>query len=215
MMTEFMDRHDAGRQLGVAVRAHGPWADPLVLGLPRGGVPVAAGVARALDAPLDVLVVRKLGSPAWPELALGAVAPGGVRWLNHDLLARLGVSDAVLDRVEAQEWAELRRRETAYRGGRAPLDLSGRAALLVDDGLATGATMSAAVHAARQMGAARTVVAVPVAPPEVCEALRAVADTVVCLQTPAHFQAVSQFYRSFPQTTDAEVVSALREATHA
>ncbi|GHF42789.1 putative phosphoribosyltransferase [Deinococcus metalli] len=215
-MTEgFRDRSDAGEQLAAHLRGRHGWPDTVVLGLPRGGVPVAAAVAHAIGVPLDVCVVRKLGSPGNEELAVGAVAPGGVRWLNHDLIRRLGVTAAALADTEARERQELRRRERVYRAGRPPLTLTGRTALLVDDGLATGATMRAAVLAARALGAARTVVAVPVAAPDVCGDLRALADEVVCVLTSPALRAVGQFYASFPQTTDAEVMDALREVAHA
>ncbi len=206
----FRDRHDAGRQLGEHLRRLHPWPDAVVLGLPRGGVPVAAEVARALTAPLDVFMVRKLGLPFQPEVAMGAVASGGVEWLNRDLLARLPLPPGAVEDVRRHELRELARRDARYRAGRPPLTLTGRPALLVDDGLATGATMHAALRAVRALGAARVVVAVPVAPPDTCEALQPFADEVICLHTPPGFRAVGQYYRAFPQTTDEEVLAALQ-----
>lgn len=200
----FHDRQDAGQQLGDHLRRLHPWPDTVVLGLPRGGVPVAAEVARALTAPLDVFMVRKLGLPFQPEVAMGAVASGGVEWLNRDLLARLPLPPGAVEDVRRHELRELARRDARYRAGRPPLTLTGRTALLVDDGLATGATMHAALRAAR------VVVAVPVAPPDTGEALQPLADEVICLHTPPGFRAVGQYYRAFPQTTDEEVLAALQ-----
>lgn len=177
----------------------------MVLGLPRGGVPVAWEVAAALHAPLDVFVVRKLGVPRWRELAMGAIASGGGIVVNHDLVASLGVSDADLQTVIDAETAELARRETAYRGGRGPIDLAGRVVVLVDDGIATGASMLAAARAVRAAHPARVVIAVPVAPQSACRQLTAVADDVVCVMTPPDFMAVGEYYRNFSQTTDDEV----------
>ena len=204
----FLDRPDAGRALAAAVA--GRWDDAVVLGLPRGGVPVAAEVAAALRAPLDVFVVRKLGLPAHPELAMGAIATGGVRVLNDAVLSRSGVPAHVVDEVAARELVELQRREGAYRGDRPPVDVRGRTAVLVDDGLATGATVHAAVLAVRAAGPARVVVAVPVGSPEACRRLSGVADEVVCPHAPEHFRAVGEHYRDFTQTTDDEVRAALR-----
>ena len=208
----FEHRPDAGRQLAAHLRTLHPWPHTLVLGLPRGGVPVAAEVARVLRAPLDVFVVRKLGLPGQPEVAMGAIAPGGVRVLNEDLVRRAGVSRALLAETEAREGAELIRRETAYREGRAPLDLTGWTALLIDDGVATGATLRAALRAVRAQAPARVAVAVPVAPPDTGRRLAALADEVVCLRTPAGFYAVGQCYRNFGQTTDEEVRACLAQA---
>ncbi len=177
----------------------------VVLGLPRGGVPVAAQVARALEAPLDVFVVRKLGVPGREELAMGAVATGGVRVLNDVVVKRLKIGDDVIAAVSAREEQELARREQAYRGDRPPLDLEGAAAVLVDDGLATGSTMRAAVAAVRGKGAASVVVAVPCGAPATVELLRGEADDVVCAATPEGFIAVGQCYADFSQTTDDEV----------
>ena len=205
----FRDRREAGRRLGDALRARCDLAGAVVLGLPRGGVPVAIEVARAIAAPLDVCVVRKLGVPWHPELAMGAIASGGVRVLNDDVIAATGIEPEIVDRVAQREAGELRRREEAYRSGRAAVPVTGATVVLVDDGLATGASMRAAAQAARARGARRVVVAVPVAPSATCERLAAVADEVICLETPAFFFGVGQFYADFRQTTDAEVVAAL------
>ena len=199
----FRDRIEAGRQLARALARYK--ADkPVVLALPRGGVPVAAEVATALHAPLDVLVVRKLGFPGQEEYAMGAIAAGGVRVMG-DADAGWPVSARELEAVVARERAELARREQRYRGGRPPLDLAGRVLILVDDGLATGATMSAAVQAARAGQPKRIIVAVPVASTEAVQSLGALADEVVCLFTPEHFRAVGLWYQDFTQTSDEEV----------
>lgn len=208
----FQNRQDAGRQLAAHLNGLHSWPHTTVLGLPRGGVPVAAEVARALNAPLDVFVVRKLGLPGYPEVAMGAIASGGVRVLNDDLVRRAGISAQAIAAATAREGAELARRETAYRAGRPPLELAGRAALLIDDGVATGATLRAALRAVRALLPVRVVVAVPVAPPEACRELEALADEVICLLTPPDFHAVGQFYRDFGQTTDAEVRACLDRA---
>lgn len=200
----FRDRAQAGRALaGRLRRLAGPGC--LVLGLPRGGVPVAAEVAAALGAPLDVLAVRKLGVPGSPEYAMGAIASGGARVLHEDTLERLGIRREDVAAVEARERRELDRRERAFRGGRPPPDARGKTVVLVDDGLATGATMTAAVRAARAAGAARVVVAVPVGDPEACAGLRLEADEVVCLERPEPFYAVGAAYEDFAQTSDEEV----------
>ncbi|MDM0011375.1 phosphoribosyltransferase family protein [Variovorax sp. J22P168] len=207
---EFDDRRDAGRRLVAAL--HGWRGRPglLVLGLPRGGVPVARVVADALGAPLDVLVVRKLGLPGHEEFAMGAIGPGGI-CVRSEACARWPVSQAVLDRVIARERAELDRRERRYRGERAPLVLAGRELLLVDDGLATGATMKAAVMAARAAGPQRIGVAVPVASREAVQSLEALADEVLSVFTPEHFLAVGAWYRDFAQTSDDEVCALLKD----
>jgi predicted phosphoribosyltransferase len=184
--------------------------DTIVLGLPRGGVPVAFEIAEALGAPLDVFVVRKLGVPGREELALGAIASGGVRVVNRRVVEQLSIPPDLVEAIAAGEGAELARRERDYRGGRPPRDLTERTVILVDDGLATGATMLAAIRAVRQQRPARVVVAVPVAPHEVCEALRREADEVVCLLTPAAFRSVGTWYDDFSQTSDDEVRALLR-----
>jgi predicted phosphoribosyltransferase len=177
----------------------------VVLGLPRGGVPVAAEVAARLDAPLDVFVVRKLGVPGHEELAMGAIASGGARVLNGDVVAGLDIPSSMVEAVTRQEQAELERRERLYRGGRDPVDIRGRTVILVDDGLATGASMRAAVTALRARDPARLVVAVPVGAPETCAAFETIADEVVCAIAPPYFAAVGSWYDDFGQTTDDEV----------
>jgi putative phosphoribosyl transferase len=206
--SRFLDRVDAGRQLAGAL-AHHRGTGALVLGLPRGGVPVAAEVAAALDADLDVLVVRKLGVPGHEELAMGAVAGGGLRVLNPDVLSRLDLPAAVVDGATARAARVVADRERAYRGDLPPLEVWGRRVLLVDDGLATGATMRVAVQAVTAGGASPVVVAVPVAPPSACREMRLVADEVVCLHTPASFLAVGAWYDDFSETSDDEVRAAL------
>jgi predicted phosphoribosyltransferase len=183
----------------------------LVLGLPRGGVPVAAEVARALGAPLDVLLARKLGVPEQPELAMGAVAAGGVRVLHQAVVDALAIPPEMIDAVAAREGAEVARRELSYRAGRPSLDVAGRTVVVVDDGLATGSTMRAAVAALRAQRAARIVVAVPVGARETCQQLAEEADEVVCARTPASFHAVGQWYDDFTQTTDDEIRALLKE----
>jgi putative phosphoribosyl transferase len=204
----FLDRVDAGRQLA-RVLLHHRGTGALVLGLPRGGVPVAAEVADALEAQLDVLVVRKLGVPGHEELAMGAVAGGGLRVLNQDVLSRLGLSASVVEGATARAAAVVADRERAYRGDRPAPVLRSRRVVLVDDGLATGATMRVAVRAVTGAGASPVVVAVPVAPPSACEAVRALADEVVCLHTPSSFLAVGAWYDDFSETSDDEVRSLL------
>ncbi len=205
MAWPFRDRADAGRELAKRLEMYAERPDVLVLGLPRGGVPVAYEVARALDVPMDVFLVRKLGVPFHPELAMGAIASGGVRVLNRDVIEGLGIPPAALDTVVRREEEELARREYQYRGDRPPLDVRGRTVILVDDGLATGASMRAAAAALRQQGPARIVVAVPTASPETCEAFRREVDDVVCARTPDPFLSVGQWYEDFAQTSDAEV----------
>jgi predicted phosphoribosyltransferase len=208
----FRDRVEAGDVLAERLGHYADRSDVLVLALPRGGVPVAARVAEALGAPLDVFVVRKLGVPGHEELAMGAIASGGVRVVNDQVVGRLGLGEAVLDRVAEAEGRELERRERSYREGRGPPDLTGRVVILVDDGLATGSTMRAAVAAARRLHPARVVVAVPTAPASTCQQLRGEADEVICATTPRPFRAVGFSYRSFPQTSDREVTDLLRSA---
>ncbi len=205
----FADRREAGRALGALLAAREPQAGVLVLGLPRGGVPVAREVAEALGAPLDVLIVRKLGVPGHEELAMGAIAMGGVRVTNRDVVDALELSDEVLAAAEADEREELERREELYRAGLAPLDVDGRVVIVVDDGLATGSTMRAAVQALRALGAARVTVAVPVGASQSCEGLAAEADDVVCLHPARRLQSVGAWYADFSQTSDDEVREAL------
>jgi predicted phosphoribosyltransferase len=204
----FRDRDDAGLRLAARVREL-RLDDPVVLALPRGGVPVAAQVARAIGAPLDVILVRKLGVPTQPELAMGALGEEGVRVLDRDLVARAHVRDDQLAEVERRERDELARRARAYRGERDPLPIAGRTVVIVDDGLATGASARAAIGVARARGAGRVVLAVPVAPPDTVATLRADADDVVSLETPAAMVAIGQWYDDFRQTSDAEVVAHL------
>ncbi|HEY7740507.1 MAG TPA: phosphoribosyltransferase family protein [Steroidobacteraceae bacterium] len=205
----YADRRTAGQGLATQLGDYAGRTDTIVLALPRGGVPVAAEVAKALAAPLDVLNVRKLGMPWQPEFAAGAIAPGGVLVLNPAARSGTPSLEALLEPVIGSERQELARRERVYRRGRPPLDLEGRIAILVDDGIATGATMEAAAMAARAMGAKEVVVAVPVAPPETVRRMGAHADRVVCPEQPAGFMAVGQFYVEFPQLSDAEVLDQL------
>jgi putative phosphoribosyl transferase len=209
----FRNRQQAGRQLAERLRDYGGRDDVVVLALPRGGVPVAAEVARELDAPLDVFVVRKVGVPGHEELALGAIASGGVLVLDDELVRRLGIDRALLERVIGREVRELERREDAYRGSREPPDLEGKTVILVDDGLATGSTMRAAALAVRRFNPARIVVAVPVASKETCDQFRDVVDEVVCDITPRPFRAVGLWYEDFSQTSDDEVRELLHEAS--
>lgn len=203
--TPFRDRHDAGRRLAQNLAVYANRADVLVLALPRGGVPVAYEVARALGAPLDVFIVRKLGVPGYEELAMGAVATGGVRVLNQEIVHGLAIPDHAIDTAAAREQQELSRRERLYRDGRPSPDVHGKTVILVDDGLATGATMRAAVEALKQQQPACIVVAVPTASPETSEALRAEADEVIAAMTPKPFFSVGHWYDDFTQTTDDEV----------
>jgi len=201
----FQDRTDAGRQLAEELLSYAGRDDVIVLALPRGGVPVAFEVAQRLGVPLDVFVVRKLGVPGHEELAMGAIASGGVRVLNEDVLYVLPDAQSIVEMVTAIEREELKRRERDYRGDRPAPEVRGRTVILVDDGLATGATMRAAAAALRQQGAAKIIVAVPVGAPGTCHEIRSVADEVVCLQTPGSFMGVGQYYEDFSQTTDEEV----------
>jgi putative phosphoribosyl transferase len=207
----FRDRTDAGRRLGAAL-AELRADEPVVLALPRGGVPVAAEVAAALRAPLDVVLVRKLGVPTQPELAMGAIGEGGVRVVNDEVVRAAQVTPEQLDAVERRERDELERRAVRYRGGRGPLSLADRTVVVVDDGLATGSTARAATRVVRAHGARRIVLAVPVAPPETLDALREEVDEIVCLESPAHLFAVGQWYGDFRPTSDDEVVRLLAAA---
>jgi putative phosphoribosyl transferase len=208
----FRDRADAGRHLAAKLGPYAGRTDVLVLALPRGGVPVAFEVARALHAPLDVFLVRKLGLPGQEELAMGALATGGVRVLNEDLLRDLNLLEEEIDAVTAREQRELERRERLYRDDRPPPAVQGRTVILVDDGLATGSTMRAAVAALRGLQPARVIVAVPVGAAETCAELRRQADEVVCTQTPELFYAVGLWYQNFSQTPDEEVRDLLQQA---
>lgn len=208
----FVDRRHAGRELAARLGHLRERGEIVVLGLPRGGMPVADEVAKALDAPLDVLVVRKLGVPWHPELAMGAVASGGVRILNDTVLEMAGVPQRQLDEATVRERQEVAHREQAYRGGRPPLPVESRVAVVVDDGLATGATAAAAVQAVRARGPASVVLAVPVGAPDTVERLGAVADEVVCTRVPPGFIAVGSYYDDFSPVTDGEVRHILSEA---
>ncbi len=211
-MKMFADRSAAGRQLGGRLVESGIRGNVVVLGLPRGGIPVACEVAAALNAPVDALVVRKLGAPFNPELALGAIAYGGVTVYNDELLEQLGLDESQLEPIRARELEELERRERTYRAGRPPLAIAGTTVIIVDDGMATGATMHAAVVATRALAPARIVVAVPTAAVDAVERLERVADRVVALATPEPYFGVGAWYSQFPQLTDEEVVDALAAA---
>src|SRR5881392_3284501 len=208
----FPDRAEAGRQLAEKLEKYAGLDDVIVLGLPRGGVPVAYEVAKRLRAPLDVFIVRKLGVPGFEELAAGAIASGGVRVLNEDVMRAIPYADVAIQAVTAKETAELQRREQIYREGRPAPELRDRIVILVDDGLATGATMRAAVKALRQRGVVKIVVAVPVGPPDTCREFEDEADETVCASTPEFFQAVGQYYEDFSQTSDEEVRELLARA---
>jgi predicted phosphoribosyltransferase len=208
----FEDRRDAGQRLAAKLGNFAGREDVTVLALPRGGIPVGFEVARALGVPLDVFVVRKLGVPGHEELAMGAIASGGAVSVNQEVVTALGISDEELDQLAEAEAAELAWREQLYREGRKPAELRGRTVLVVDDGLATGSTMFAAILALRELDPARIVVAVPVAPADTCREVREQADELICLDTPEPFFSVGQFYRDFSQTTDEEVRSLLRAA---
>jgi predicted phosphoribosyltransferase len=207
----YSDRRDAGRQLAAAVAKvlAADAEDVLVVGIPRGGVLVAAPVAAALGAPLDVAVARKIGAPLQPELAIGAVSADGPPYLNTQLIERMGVPDQVVEDEIAEQRREAHRRETLYRRDRPPLEVSGRTVVVVDDGIATGATMVAVLRMLRAAGATRTVMAVPVGPAETLQALRSEADEVICPMVPQWFMAVGEWYDDFRQTTDREVLEAL------
>lgn len=208
----FEDRSDAGRRLAERLASFANRPDLIVLALPRGGVPVAYQIALALHAPLDVWVVRKLGAPHQPELAIGAIAPGGVQVLDSELIRHLGIPQEELNHIAARELAELDRRLAVYRGDLPPVDVHGKTVLLVDDGLATGASMRAAIASLRPLQPARIIVAVPVADSGVCHRLAQHADEIVCLSTPPHLEAVGQWYEDFSQTTDDEVRDLLAPA---
>ena len=207
----FRDRTEAGRLLGEKLREYADRSDVVVLALPRGGVPVGYEIARALNAPLDVFVVRKLGVPGHEELAMGAIASGGVRVLNQDVLG-LGIPKEIVNLVTAKEQRELERREREYRDGRSSVDVRGRTVILVDDGLATGSSMRVAAMALKKKQPAEIVVAVPVGSPETCAEFQSVVDKVVCAVTPEPFWAVGQWYRDFSQTSDEEVRDLLSRA---
>jgi predicted phosphoribosyltransferase len=208
----YRDRIEAGKDLAAELSHYANRDDVLVLALPRGGVPVAFEVASALRAPLDIFLVRKLGVPGHEELAMGAIATGGVRVLNDDVVEYLRIPSRVIDSVAAQELRELERRERAYRGNRPEAEVRGNTVILVDDGLATGSTMRAAAGALRLQNPARIVVAVPVSAPQTCDEYRMGVDEIVCAATPEPFLGVGQWYRDFSQTTDQEVRDLLEAA---
>jgi putative phosphoribosyl transferase len=207
----FADRREAGVELASKLRHYARRADVVVLALPRGGVPVAFEVAESLDAPLDIFLVRKLGMPGHPEYAMGAIASGGVRVLSEEVVTLYNIPQSVIDRIARQEQQELERREREYRAGTPLTDLRGRIVILIDDGLATGSTMRAAVQAVRQHTPARVVVAVPVGSPDTCQEFADLTDDTVCARTPKPFSAVGLWYLDFSQTTDEEVRMLLRE----
>ncbi|MGB7847545.1 MAG: phosphoribosyltransferase [Candidatus Acidiferrum sp.] len=208
----FRDRTEAGQLLAQKLREYANRADVVVLALPRGGVPVAFEVARVLNAPLDVFVVRKLGVPGHEELAMGAIASGGVRVLNQDVLRVLGISRGLVDLVAQREQRELQRREREYRDGRSPADIRGRTVILVDDGLATGSSMRVAAIALKKKDPSKIIAAVPVGAPETCAEFESDVDKVVCAASPEPFRAVGEWYRDFSQTSDEEVRDLLSEA---
>ncbi|MEV1204054.1 phosphoribosyltransferase [Microbispora rosea] len=214
MAAVFVDRRDAGLRLGELLRGLPGMEDAVVVGLPRGGVPVAFQVARALGAPLDVIVVRKLGVPYQPELGFGAIGEGGVRVVNPDVVRLANMTRDEMAGVERRERAELERRARRFRAGREPVDLAGRTVIVVDDGIATGGTARAACQVARAHGASRVVLTVPVGAPETIASLRRDADEVVCLDTPDHFYAIGAWYDDFTQTSDEDVIDCLRQAAH-
>ena len=208
----FRDRADAGRKLATRLKHYADREDVLVLALPRGGVPVAYEVAKELNAPLDVFLVRKLGVPGHEELGMGAIASGGVRVVNEDIVNYLRIPEKVIDAVAAQEQRELERRARAYRGDRPPPDVKDRIVILIDDGLATGSTMRAAAESLRLQEPRRIVVAVPVSSRETCDEFRSEVDEIVCAFTPEHFQGVGVWYEDFSQTSDEEVRELLKRA---
>jgi putative phosphoribosyl transferase len=208
----FRDRSEAGQQLSQALARYANRDDVIVLALPRGGVPVAYEVAEALRAPLDVFLVRKLGAPGHPEFAIGAIAAGGVQVLSKDVISSLGIPPEMVEQIAARERVELERRDKAYHGDRPKPPLRGTTVIVIDDGLATGSTMEAAVVALGEFHPAKIIVASPVGAADSCLRLRALADEVVCLKTPEPFRAVGLWYRAFDQTTDEEVIDLLRRA---
>lgn len=212
MAARYQDRFDAGRQLAAHLQAYANRSDVLILALPRGGVPVAFVVASALHAPLDVFPVRKLGVPGQEELALGAIAAGKIQVFNQDVVRTLHLSEQTIAQIVQKEEQELARRERLYRDERPPLDLHDRIVILIDDGLATGASMRAAARAARKQNLAHLVIAVPVAAPSACEELRPEADEIICMDTPEPFYGVGWWYRDFEQTSDQEVHDLLARA---
>ena len=214
MVERFQDRREAGRVLAEKLREFTNDPNVLVLALPRGGVPVGYEIARALSIPLDVFIVRKLGAPGYEELAMGAIASGGLRVLNEEVVRRLGISDQQIEAASEREEREIQRRELEYRGNASAVDVNGRKVIVVDDGLATGATMRAAVQALYLAGASRIIVAVPVGSVDSVERIAHEADDVICPLQPEDFEAVGQFYEHFSQTSDDEVRELLAESRH-
>jgi len=214
MSAFYHDRFDAGRQFAAQLSEYANRKDVVILALPRGGVPVAFEVARRLKSPLDVFLVRKLGLPGYEELAMGAIASGGVRVINEDVVRQFRVRENIMEAAAQEQLEELARREGAYRQGREPIDVTGKMVILVDDGLATGSTMRAAVLALRQLEPDAIIVAVPVGAADTCENLRDSADVVICLETPENFSAVGRWYVDFTQTTDDEVCELLNQSAH-
>jgi putative phosphoribosyl transferase len=209
----FQDRKDAGQILATQLTRYANRDDVQVLALPRGGVPVAYEVAKQLNAPLDIFLVRKLGVPGHEELAMGAIASGGVTFINQDIVDYLRIPKVMIDAVAQNEQLELERREQAYRGDRPPPNVTDRIAILIDDGLATGSTMRAAAESLRLQSPKRIVVAVPVSSPETCDAFRSEVDEIICAATPEHFHGVGLWYDNFSQTSDQEVRELMRRAT--
>jgi len=212
MKTQFFNRIEAGRLLAENLSSYANREDVIVLALPRGGVPVAAEVAKRLDVPLDVFVVRKLGLPGHPELAMGAIASGGMRVFNGEVVNALRIPDEVIDAVSAEELVELQRREKAYRADRPPLEVEGKTVIVVDDGVATGSTMLAAISALRQLNAARIIIAAPVVAASTYGEMQGAADEVTAVVVPEHFYAVGQWYEDFSETSDEEVRELLAQA---
>jgi putative phosphoribosyl transferase len=210
----FINRRDAGRYLAERLNRYANKQDVIVLALPRGGVPVAYEIAQKLNAPLDIFLVRKLGAPLYEELAMGAIATGGIRVLNTDVIKRLRITPEMIEAAAEEQGRELNRREQEYRGDREPPELAGKTVILVDDGLATGASMRAAVGALKQYHPARIIVAVPVGAPEICGQFEDEVDEVICGKTPADFGAVGAWYEDFRQTTDEEVCELLDSTAH-
>ena len=213
-MERFKDRRDAGKRVAQKLSAYAERTDVLVLALPRGGVPVAYEVSRTLNAPLDIFLVRKLGVPGREELAMGAIASGGIRVLNEDIIRVLNIPQEIINIVTQNELQELQRREHSYRGERPAPEIRDRIVILIDDGLATGASMRAAVVGVRAQDPARIVIAVPAAAPETCDAFQFEVDEMVCAMTPEPFYGLSRWYEDFSQTTDEEVRMFLEEANH-
>lgn len=207
----FRNRVEAGQELATLLAKYANQTNVLVLGIPRGGVPVAFQVAARLHAPLDVFIVRKLGVPGREELGFGAIASGGIRFLDAEIVEAVGISDFDIERIAAMEKQELERREQAYRGERPPLSVEGQTVILVDDGIATGSSMQVAITALRQMKPIRLVIAAPVAPDSTCRRLRREVDELVCLQMPVSFYAIGEFYEDFSQVSDQEVTDLLRQ----